>query len=63
MLQASVCYMFTINKQITITQTRLNPIKGLEQIWVNPDGLTGLWVTRGFCDHCEVYKEMEALAI
>ena len=38
-------------------QTRLDPKTGREQIWVKPEGLPGLWVTRGFCDRCEAYKE------
>ena len=44
-------------------QTRIDPKTGREQIWVKPEGLPGLWVTRGLCDCCEVYKEMEALTI
>jgi len=38
-------------------QTRLDPETGREQIWVKPDGLPGLWITRGFCDRCEPYKD------
>ncbi len=38
-------------------QTRLDPKTGREQIWVKPEGLPGLWVTRGFCDRCAAYRE------
>ena len=40
-----------------MSQTRLDPETGREQIWVKPEGLPGIWITRGFCDRCEVYKE------
>ena len=40
-----------------MSQTRLDPKTGREQIWVKPEGLPGLWITRGFCDRCEAYKE------
>ena len=44
-------------KQNLMIQKRLDPKTGREQIWVKPVGLPGLWVTRGYCDRCEVYQE------
>jgi hypothetical protein len=38
-------------------QKRIDPETGREQIWVKPDGLPGLWVTRGYCDRCEPFKD------
>jgi hypothetical protein len=40
-----------------MNQKRLDPETGREQIWVKPDGLSGLWVTRGYCERCETYRE------
>jgi hypothetical protein len=38
-------------------QKRIDPETGREQIWLKPDGLPGLWVTRGYCVRCDPYKE------
>lgn len=38
-------------------QKRIDPETGREQIWVKPDGLPGLWVTRGYCERCEPFKD------
>jgi hypothetical protein len=38
-------------------QKRIDPETGREQIWVKPDGLPGLWVTRGYCVRCEPFKD------
>ncbi len=38
-------------------QKRNDPETGREQIWVKPDGLPGLWVTRGYCERCEPFKD------
>ncbi len=38
-------------------QKRIDPVTGREQLWVKPDGLPGLWVTRGYCERCEPFKD------
>lgn len=33
-------------------KTRINPKTGREEYWIEPSGLPGIWVARGFCDRC-----------
>lgn len=33
-------------------KTRINPKTGREEFWNQPEGLPGIWMTRGFCDRC-----------
>lgn len=47
----------TIKYLTTMIEKRIDPVTGREQLWVKPDGLPGLWVTRGYCDRCDPYKE------
>ena len=47
----------TIKYLTTMIQKRIDPVTGREQLWVKPDGLPGLWVTRGYCERCEPYRE------
>ncbi len=33
-------------------KTRINPKTGREEFWNQPEGLPGIWMTRGFCYRC-----------
>jgi hypothetical protein len=38
-------------------KTRINPKTGREELWVQPEGLPGIWMTRGFCDRCQQFNK------
>ena len=38
-------------------KTRINPKTGREEFWNQPEGLPGIWMTRGFCDRCVSFNK------
>jgi len=38
-------------------KTRINPKTKKEEIWVQPEGLPGIWSERGFCDRCKPFND------
>jgi hypothetical protein len=38
-------------------KTRINPKTGREEFWNQPEGLPGIWMTRGFCDRCHQFNK------
>ena len=38
-------------------KTRINPKTGREEFWNQPEGLPGIWMTRGHCDRCEPFNK------
>ena len=38
-------------------KTRINPITKKEEIWVQPEGLPGIWSERGFCERCAPFND------
>jgi hypothetical protein len=39
------------------TLKRINAESGREEFWNQPEGLLGIWMTRGFCDRCEQFNQ------
>lgn len=42
--------------------TRINARTGREEIWLQPEGLPGIWVHRGFCERCHPFNKCMGLA-
>ena len=38
-------------------KTRINPKKGREEYWNQPEGLPGIWLKRGFCQRCKPFNK------
>ena len=38
-------------------KTRINPKTKKEEIWVQPEGLPGIWSERGFCERCAPFND------
>ena len=38
-------------------KTRINPETGREEFWNQPEGLPGIWMTRGFCVRCKSFNK------
>jgi hypothetical protein len=41
--------------------TRINAKTGREEFWNQPEGLPGIWMTRGFCDRCQPFNKCMGL--
>jgi hypothetical protein len=41
--------------------TRINTKTGREEFWNQPEGLPGIWMTRGFCDRCNPFNKCMGL--
>jgi len=38
-------------------KTRINPTTGQEEWYNQPEGLPGIWMTRGYCARCKPFNE------
>lgn len=36
---------------------RINTESGREEVWIQPAGLPGIWITKGYCDRCEQFNQ------